>query len=427
MLYFLKKNNFFIFSVSLCLCGNNLIKSSNTVLTENLTVQGAVLFDSKVTTNQGINTIDGIFTASGKININGDGVNSFSVMVGNATEPSLIYFNNIPTGNETQKLGYLTIDPNGVVYVSFDITPLPTDPYQTDTLTAEEILNKNDTTILINSVPSNTLEESILGNTVIGNNDSNVTIAAGNIIFNGPISTNFPNIFFSKPCYFIEPITTNIIKTTNAIIGSENLISNIILTITQNTTIITSSFLAKNNLTISAPEESITFENNNIEIGTNSPQSSIIFSPLSLPQLSTVTTREENYTYLALIKDSDTSDILCTLPPKTTVDYVTLDKDIEINYINANNQNNTIISAENITFQTAQITLDGYIDSNLQTLSISPAVIFEDDVFIGTSSVENFIAKKKMNVIEAERRKKQNLKKEIENFYKEIVNIYEKN
>lgn len=399
--------------------------SSDTQKTENITVAGTTRFDDKVNTNEGIHITNGIFISSGVININGEGSNSFTVTLGNVLQPSTIIFNNIPQGDQTQKLGFLTLNPDGVIYVSFDITPLPTDPYQVDSITVQEILNRNDTTILINSTEGNNSDNVILGNTIIGNNESTITLESGSIFFNGPISSNSGNIFFTQPCFFTVPISTDQINTTDVFFGSEDLADPLSITITNQTNITANNFLAKNNLTISNPQESIIFENNTIAIGAASPGGTVTMSTLSLPNLPTVTKRDSDNSYLAVLEQEPNYLTLVKMPKMMTLDAASLDNGLEINFINANTQNNTVINTNNITFQAPQLSLNGTIDSNQQTLTISAPVIFQEDVFIGASSIEDFIAQKKIDFLKHEKEKRKKLKKEIENFYKEITKIYE--
>lgn len=425
MIIFFKENNFFVLWLTAIMITFGRSSSSDTQKTENITVAGTTRFDDKVNTNEGIHITNGIFISSGVININGEGSNSFTVTLGNVLQPSTIIFNNIPQGDQTQKLGFLTLNPDGVIYVSFDITPLPTDPYQVDSITVQEILNRNDTTILINSTEGNNSDNVILGNTIIGNNESTITLESGSIFFNGPISSNSGNIFFTQPCFFTVPISTDQINTTDVFFGSEDLADPLSITITNQTNITANNFLAKNNLTISNPQESIIFENNTIAIGAASPGGTVTMSTLSLPNLPTVTKRDSDNSYLAVLEQEPNYLTLVKMPKMMTLDAASLDNGLEINFINANTQNNTVINTNNITFQAPQLSLNGTIDSNQQTLTISAPVIFQEDVFIGASSIEDFIAQKKIDFLKHEKEKRKKLKKEIENFYKEITKIYE--
>jgi hypothetical protein len=425
VIIFFKENNFFVLWLTAIMITFGRSSSSDTQKTENITVAGTTRFDDKVNTNEGIHITNGIFISSGVININGEGSNSFTVTLGNVLQPSTIIFNNIPQGDQTQKLGFLTLNPDGVIYVSFDITPLPTDPYQVDSITVQEILNRNDTTILINSTEGNNSDNVILGNTIIGNNESTITLESGSIFFNGPISSNSGNIFFTQPCFFTVPISTDQINTTDVFFGSEDLADPLSITITNQTNITANNFLAKNNLTISNPQESIIFENNTIAIGAASPGGTVTMSTLSLPNLPTVTKRDSDNSYLAVLEQEPNYLTLVKMPKMMTLDAASLDNGLEINFINANTQNNTVINTNNITFQAPQLSLNGTIDSNQQTLTISAPVIFQEDVFIGASSIEDFIAQKKIDFLKHEKEKRKKLKKEIENFYKEITKIYE--
>lgn len=422
---FLKKNNFFVFWFSAIMITFGHSSSADTQKTENITVAGTTRFDDKVNTNEGIHITNGIFISSGIININGKGSNSFTVTLGNVLQPSTIVFNNIPQGDQTQKLGFLTLNPDGVIHVSFDITPLPTDPYQVDSITVQQILNQNDATILINSTGSNNSDNVILGNTIIGNNESVITLESGSILFNGPISSSSGNIFFTQPCFFPLPISTGQINTTDVYFGSKDLADPLSITITNQTNITVNNFLAKNNLTISNPQETIIFENNTIAIGAASPGGSVTMSTLSLPNLPTVTKRNSDNSYLGVLEEEPNYLTLVKMPKTITIDAASLDNGLKINFINANTQNNTVIKTDNITFQAPQLSLNGIIDSNQQTLTIAAPVIFQEDVFIGASSIEDFIAQKKIDFLKHEKEKRKKLKKEIENFYKEISKIYE--
>ncbi len=426
MIIFFKENNFFVFCFSAILISSNYCSVTDTQITGNLTVAGAARFDNKVTTNEGIHITNGIFTSSGIININGEGSNSFTLTLGNPLEPSTIIFNNIPLGDQTQKLGFLTLNSDGVIHVSFDITPLPADPYQVESITVQEILNQNDVSILINNTGANNNSHNvILGNTILGNNQSNITLASGSIFFNGPISSNSGNIFFSQPCFFTLPISTNQINTTDIFFGSENLANPIYITVTNQANIRVNNFLAKNNLTINNSEETIIFENNTIAIGTASPGGTVTISTLFLPNLPNVTIRNSDYSYLGVLEKEPNYLTLVKVPDTISHDTILLYNGLEVNFINANTQNNTVINMDNITFQAAQLSLNGIIDSNQQTLSFSAPVIFEEDVCIGVSSIKDFITQKKIDFLKHEKEKRKKLKKEIENFYQEISKIYE--
>lgn len=425
MIVFFKENNFFVLWFTALVIIFDISSSADTQQTENMTVAGTTRFNDKVTTSEGVHITNGIFFSSGIININGTGSNSFTVTLGNILQPSTIFFNNIPQGDQTQKLGFLTLNPDGIIYVSFDITPLPTDPYQVDSMTVKQIINQNDTTLLINSTESNNSGDIVLGNTIVGNNESVITLESGNIFFNGPISSNSGNIFFTQPCFFTEPISTNQINTTDVFFGSEDLVDPLCITITNQTNIRINNFLAKNNLTISNPQDTIIFENNTITIGTASPGGTVTMSTLSLPNLPTVTIRNSDNSYLAVQEEEPNYLTLVKIPKTITVDSTSLHSGLEINFINANTQNNTIINTDNITFQGPQLSLNGTIDSNQQTLTINAPIIFQEDVFIGASSIEDFIAQKKIDFLKNEKEKRKKLKKEIENFYNEITKIYE--
>jgi hypothetical protein len=426
---FFKKNIFFVLFFFLIFGSIHISHSSDFSINQNLTVTGEVLLEDNVTSNAGIHITNGVFLASGKININDQDTNSFSITLGNKNQPSTIYFNNIPQGDLTQKLGLLTIDQNGVVYVSFDITPLPTDPYQINSLTANEIIDKNNNGIYINSASNtnqNTDNNNIFGDTILGNSYSNITIASGSILFNGVITTSFPSIILNQPCFFTQALTTNNIKTTNLIIGSEGLKNPITITVDNNTEIITQSVLNKNNVNISNAEGTISFENNTILIGSNSPNSTISISPLKLPYIANTNIRDPENSYLFLVQQENTNNTAVVFMPNSiTTNNISVSSNDTVTYINTNNQNNTVVSIDNIAFDTNQINIQGPMDSNLQTLSISVGAIFQENVFIGTPSNKDFSSKKQISLIEKKRTEKRAFKKEIEHFYKEIMKTYE--
>lgn len=429
--FYLKKLSFFSLLYLFCTDCSQPITLNNDVIVEgNLLVKGTTQFNEAVSSFHGVHMASGTLNIVNSININTGNSNSFTMTfgtLGSVTPPvTTILFKNLPVAIDSTNLGFLTIDPiSNIVYVSHDITPIPEDPFQVDTLHVDQIVNNDDQVLLINTQNQNTT--TVPGETIIGTaNNLSITVGTGTILFEGPITTSNNTLNFARTCIFKEPLTTNSITTDHLVLGSTLTPSTLLtLSITGNMNLETNNLIIKNNFLLNNQAANVLFQNNLLSIGKNSYNAIISFSSMVLPHIPSTETPENSMKYLALDMNAN-NFIIATLPLEATVNGITANE-LNTSFLNSTTTNETTVTAsQQITLDTATTRITGQIDSHLEEVTILCPVTFQEDVSIGLSASEqeivSFIKNQKTNEIE-QLIKKKKIQQRLKEIYKEMKEI----
>jgi hypothetical protein len=322
---------------------------------------------------------NGIKNTFGSINLNSDIVlNSDTINIGNYMQDNIIIFNNLPIGSQniTLPLKYLMIGENSnQIYVGIVSSPLPPPDYiSIDNLVTDTIVANSNSTKL-------TFNNNYNQDTIIGNKNASAVLSANTIYFNNNEFTNHkyaiqndPLLIFECPIVFTDGVTfANININQNLNCLNTNPINIITKSIEYN------SLKLSNSVVIGSDDLSNTIKfnglcnaiSNNITIGSpDNPINKINNLPIAA----------DNTNFFYCINDTNSNFIFVTQLRQLdeTVDIFITNNTIEVNFINSNNNANTIIQSENL-FLSGNVILN----TNFKLSN----VLFETDVCFNSVTV----------------------------------------
>lgn len=392
--------------------------NDNVLIEGNLYIDSMSQFNNTVNFNNGFTTTSGNTTIKNIININNTIGNDFNFYIGNHDQTTNLIISNLPAlGNGNN---YLVIDPaTNIVYIGVTVIPIP-DPFLTNELFCNEIINNFNEIISINSSSNNANQ------TATTINANNININTNQINFDGPLTKSTGDIKIVSPIYFKNSLTVSAINTANILF--DNIIDQstvINLNSLDSTTLSIDTLLTKENFFLSGENLAILFSNGTINIGTQSQNNTIIFSaPLIINNLNT--TNNPNY---FLIVDNN-SNTVYLMPENITQDSTT---NTNINVTNINTiRNNTIITTESIVFNSDSVYLNGIIDSTNENITLMSPVNFNNDIIFGIpptykSFSNNYSKKNNQKIIKKAKKIKksfnhmQKQKKKLQNMIKKVA------